>query len=89
MHINLSKEEINHFAEITKKLKEEYKNVRIALIADRDVVYGQFRMFEVFGELSGVERYVYRDPGDALKWLGIDPQQVEHIGLNTIGILEG
>jgi hypothetical protein len=69
--------EIERFAAIVKGFNEGYKNIRIAIICDIDVVFGQIRMFEVFGQSGGIERYVARNPEDALKWLGVDPQQID------------
>ena len=77
LHLNLTTMEIERFAAIVKEFNEGYENIRIAIICDIDVVFGQIRMFEVFGQLSGIERYVSRNPEGALKWLGIDPQQID------------
>ena len=81
LHLNLTTEEIERFAAITKRLNEGYENIRIALICDRDIVFGQIRMFEIFGEISGVERNVFKNPEDALKWLEIDAKQIKNMGL--------
>ena len=77
LHLNLTTKEIERFAVITKKFNEGYENIRIAIFCDMDVVFKQIRVFEVFGELSGIERYVSKNPEGALKWLGIDTQQID------------
>jgi hypothetical protein len=79
LHLNLTTKEIERFAAITKGFNKGYENIRIALICDKDLVFGQIRMFEVFGKLSGIERYVSKSPEDALKWLGIDTQQIDNL----------
>ena len=81
LHLNLTAEEIERFAALTKRLNEGYKNIRIALICDRDIVFGQIRMFEIFGEISRVKRNVFKAPADALKWLEIDAKQIKNTDL--------
>lgn len=46
---------------------------RTAIIAPRDQSYGIARMYEVFAEDGPENVRVFREPAEALEWLGLDP----------------
>jgi hypothetical protein len=47
---------------------------KLAIVAERPVVYGLSRMYEVFTEDLGIEAKTFRDRDEAMKWLGIVSQ---------------
>ena len=44
-------------------------NIRIAVVADDDLAFGLARLWEGYVSESGLETMVFRDKGEARKWL--------------------
>jgi hypothetical protein len=60
-----------------EKLVERYtagkcEGFRTAIIAPKDLSYGLGRLYEALSENSPESVRVFRDPGEALKWVGFD-----------------
>lgn len=59
-------------AEIARNMNGFHYPWRTAIVAPTDLVYGLSRMYQILREGSMEEIGVFRNPGDARKWLGID-----------------
>lgn len=67
----LTATEIRDIAEVVRTNPDIYGGKR-ALVADRDVVYGMLRMFELLTSQGPNGYRAFRDVREAAEWLGVD-----------------
>ncbi len=48
---------------------------RLAIVATQDEMFGLARMYQILRDDSPVEVLVFRERGDALRWLGLPPEE--------------
>jgi hypothetical protein len=65
---NRSSEDVNAMARSLTSFGNRFNN-RIALVAQKDLVYGLMRMGSVFSEELGVKAEIFRTFAEARKWL--------------------
>jgi hypothetical protein len=73
----LSREEAEKFAALNRDLGPAFKNEKCAIVAPGDLEYGMSRVHEMYTSGSGLNITVFRQLGEALKWLGIAPDIIE------------
>jgi len=67
---SLTTADIREIARITFEAKSQFGSLRMATLVRRDIEFGLARMWEVFiDERWDGESQVFRDRGDAEKWL--------------------
>jgi len=67
--IDINMNTLKYFSEITKRYNKNYKNIKIAIVASTDLMFGEFRAHEVYGELPEIERRIFRSLEEAYTWL--------------------
>jgi hypothetical protein len=53
---------------------------KIAVVAEADLSFGLARMYEAFSQQVPVEFRVFKEPDEALKWLGAPPDILDDLG---------
>jgi len=80
VHVRL--EGVHDVVDSFSDLNKQAPNAKAAFLAESDMMFGVIRQYEQFSPDSTVERAVFRDPKEALGWLGIDPKLAEELGLS-------
>ena len=83
LNLKLTTEEIRSVLDWTRLFDIAVGPSKTALLAGSDLMYGMIRQFEGLGIETHVSRRVFRDPAEALEWLGIDHAQMGKLGLST------
>jgi SpoIIAA-like len=60
-----------------RELFDKYRFQKLAFVTDADLVFGMARMYQSLTATTPVELQVFRDMGEALKWVDIDPTHLE------------
>jgi len=60
---------LQRFSAVTNKYNKNYKHIKIAIVVSTDLMFGEFRAHEVYGETPGIERHIFRTIEEANQWL--------------------
>ena len=60
---------LKDFSQITNIYNKEYQNIKIAIVTSTNLMFGEFRAYEVYAALPGIERRIFRSLEEARAWL--------------------
>lgn len=69
---SLSSNDVKNVVDQDKKNEPLFDNSKCAIVANRDLVFGFSRMWEILAEDTNLTKMVFRDIKDAMNWLGMD-----------------
>jgi len=67
IHINMNS--LQKFSAITNHYNRNYESIKIAIVTSTDLMFGEFRAHEFYGELPGIERHIFHTIEEAKQWL--------------------
>ena len=66
---DIDQNSVRHFTRVTNEYNKEYKNIKIAVVATTDLMFGNLRVHEVYSDEAGLERATFREIEKAKEWL--------------------
>jgi len=67
--------QVKKIAEFLKNHSEQTGAARAALVVSSDAMFGMGRALQGFASRSPMEIEIFRDMGEARKWLGLEPEE--------------
>jgi len=83
LKLNISTDQVRDMSDWVNSLNSAIGHCQSAFLTESDLMYGLLRQFVEFGKDSTIARAVFRDPREALGWLGVNPKFAPELGLGA------